>query len=58
MTMTNEKDSFGAVKSETLPTAGPFIAVTRNATNPNPRASVVVNATIKKDLEKRRRVAS
>jgi hypothetical protein len=57
MTMTNEKDSFGAVeagaRSITLQTTGPFVAVTPNATSPDPRVSAVFMAAMKKDLESR-----
>jgi hypothetical protein len=59
MTMINEKDSFGAVdagtRSITLQTTGPFVAVTPNATSPDPRISAVFMAAIKKDLESRSR---
>jgi hypothetical protein len=59
MTMTNEKDSFGAVEtgvpSIPLQTTGPFVAVTPNATSPDPRASAVFSAAMKKDLESRSR---
>ena len=55
MKMTNEKDSFGVQteSAQSLQITGPFVVVTPNATTPDPRASAVFNATMRKDLESR-----
>jgi hypothetical protein len=55
--MTNERDSYGITKTEQaptpLPTSGPSVVLTPNVTEPDPRASAAVYATVRKDLETR-----